>query len=541
MNSVPIVTVNDLAADSFTANKKGIDLKLSSANRNGLKLTPGGLTYSAGGGNSANPRVLLGAFEGTSFKDYNFNNEVDINLNVQSLGSDGDYLYLGLESDHELALSTHSHQDATTYGQEVNGTRYGNSFPSISWDNQSQQQTISYSVGGVTRTLMLSYVRLNKVFYVWCDIVCIEPANFIGLDSGNQSGDGITFNGKSYSEFYVDATYNLNLVAISAFDDEAGGYDYYLSQVGPYGLTSPLFSFPRMENRYPITQKYNYAADLLAVVHNDGSVLKIIDGRDVTSVSFATGKEDAHCAIDIYPDPNSTDVLVAVAYGDNNVVVVYRYSTDARTITIEKSYNVDFNTYQQGSNYYFIMALKVISATHIGFALFLGMPNGEYPSKMMVVNTETSEVVEEHPMLNSNIYSGVENLNWLIDKDHSTNKVHIYELTETGINPILEHQLTAPGYAALFKAADKRAEAVGADRFPGVVFNDWDNTVFVALTPYVVDGVPTLHVQTATSEKPLDSYNDHLGYGEALLASPVFIAAIDKSLKAVMIELTLVN
>lgn len=129
----------------------------------------------------------------------------------------------------------------------------------------------------------------------------------------------------------------------------------------------------------------------------------------------------------------------------------------------------------------------------------------------------------------------------LIDKDDSTNIVHIYELAETGINHILEHQLTAPGFAALFKAADPREEAVGVDRLPGVVFNNWDNTVFVALTPHVVDGVPALHVQTATSEKPLDSYANHLGYGEALLTSPAFIDAIDRSLQAVMVELTLVN
>lgn len=541
MNSVPIVTVKDLSTDSFTAGKKGIDLKLSGTSNNGLKLTPNGLIYSAGGGNSANPRTLLGAFEGTTSKTYNFNNEVDINLSVQSLGSDGDYLYFGLDSDHELKLSSHAHQDATTRGQEVDGVQYGSSFPSTYWGNPSQQQTITYTVGGVIRTLMLSHVRLNGVFYVWCDIVCVESVNFIGLNPSNPGDGSITFNGKNYSEFYIDGTYGLNLVSISGFDDEAGGYDYYLSQTGPQGLTQPLFSFIRMENQYPIVQKYNYAANLLAVVHNDGYVLKIINGQDLSSVDFATGKGDRHCAIDIYPDPNSTDMLIAVAYGDNNTVVVYRYNTDSRTITIEKSYSVDFNTYQQDSNYYFIMALKVISATHVGFAMFLGMPNGEYPSKMMVVNTETNEIVEERPMLNSNIYSGVENLNWLIDKDNGTNIVHIYELTETGINHILEHQLTAPGFAALFKAADPREEAVGADRLPGVVFNNWDNTVFVALTPYVVDGVPTLHVQTATSENPLESYTDYLGFGEVILGSPSIIAAIDKSLKPVMVNLTLVN
>ena len=194
MNSVPIIAVKDLSTDSFSAGKKGIDLKLSSISNNGLKLTPNGLIYSSGNGNSANPRTLLGAFEGTTSKTYNFNNEVDINISVQNLGSDGSYLYFGLDSAYELKLSSHAHQDATTYGQEVEDVRYGTSFSSTYWDNPNQQQTITYTVGGVVRTLMLSYVKLNRVFYVWCDIVCVEPVNFIGLNPTSPNDGSITNN-----------------------------------------------------------------------------------------------------------------------------------------------------------------------------------------------------------------------------------------------------------------------------------------------------------------------------------------------------------
>ena len=179
MKSIPIVTVNDLATDSFIANKQGIDIKLSKATSNGLKLTPDGLIYAASGGTSANPRVLLGAFAPDTFNNFNFNNEVDININVESLGSDGNYLYFGLNSQHTLALSRYAHQDATTHGQEVGGVEYGNSFDTREWSSESQQQTITYSVNGVTRALMLSHVRLGGVFYVWCDVICIEPVNFI--------------------------------------------------------------------------------------------------------------------------------------------------------------------------------------------------------------------------------------------------------------------------------------------------------------------------------------------------------------------------
>ena len=179
MKSIPIVTVNDLATDSFIANKQGIDIKLSKATSNGLKLTPDGLIYAASGGTSANPRVLLGVFYSGAFNNFNFNNEVDINISVRDLGSDGEYLYLGLNSDHMLALSCYAHQDATTFAQEVDGVGYANSFDAIEWGRQSKQYNVTYSVNGVTRTLMLSHVRLGGVFYVWCDVICVEPLNFI--------------------------------------------------------------------------------------------------------------------------------------------------------------------------------------------------------------------------------------------------------------------------------------------------------------------------------------------------------------------------
>lgn len=191
MKSIPIVTVNDLATDSFIANKQGIDIKLSKATSNGLKLTPDGLIYVASGGTSANPRVLLGAFASDAFNNFNFNNEVDINISMRDLGSDGKYLYFGLNSQHTLALSRYAHQDATTRGQAVGGVELGNAFGAREWGEQSKQHNVTYSVNGVTRTLMLSHVRLSGVFYVWCDVICVELLNFIwGGDNNGGSGPG---------------------------------------------------------------------------------------------------------------------------------------------------------------------------------------------------------------------------------------------------------------------------------------------------------------------------------------------------------------
>lgn len=182
MNSVPILTVGDLATNSFTANKKGIDLKLSKATGNGLKQAAGGLVYSGGEATSRTPRILLGAFTGNTSKTFNFNNELDVTIGVQDLQSDGVYLYFSLGSSFDLQLSRYNHQNANTYNDETGETEYGRQFENRFWNDMSNQYNVNYSVGGVIRQLMLSQVRLGNVFYVWCDVICVEPVSFIEVE-----------------------------------------------------------------------------------------------------------------------------------------------------------------------------------------------------------------------------------------------------------------------------------------------------------------------------------------------------------------------
>lgn len=186
MNTIPIVTVGDLSTDSFIANRKNIDIKLSRASGNGLKHTESGLAYLGGGNTSGAPRVLLGAFSTGVQKTFNFNNELNISLNVVGLGSDGDYLYYSLSSPHQLRLSHYNHQDANTYNMESGVVEYSHSFQGYSWDNQQHQKTITYQVDGVTRTLMLSYVKLGGIFFIWCDILSTAKVGFIeGADTND--------------------------------------------------------------------------------------------------------------------------------------------------------------------------------------------------------------------------------------------------------------------------------------------------------------------------------------------------------------------
>ena len=173
MKSIPIVTVNDLAIDSFIADKTGIDLKLSKKPGNGLKLTPDGLEYSASV--SRFPRRLLGAFTPSASQSFDFDGGIEITIGVQNLGSDGNYIYYSLNSPHELVVRTHNHQDDETYSKDE-GVEYGQVFMKTYWGNPNVQKTISYVVDGVSKVIVLSYVQMAGVFYVWCDILS-EVAN----------------------------------------------------------------------------------------------------------------------------------------------------------------------------------------------------------------------------------------------------------------------------------------------------------------------------------------------------------------------------
>lgn len=535
MNSIPIVTVDDLASNAFQKSSGKIDLKLSKKAGNGLTLSDDGLAYSASGGTSQFQRLLLGRLGDMRNIRNVVVEDIEVYLNLQDLGSDGKYLYVGATAPVEMRVSIFEHADSDNYGVD-GGVNYTQSFNNNYWGSDTKRLHISYNLNGVNKAILLSRASFNGVYYIWADILT-TPINSDGSDDG--SGGTISFAGKVYEELYVKATYDLSLVVLGGYDSDLGGYDYYLTQIGPDGLSQPLFSFPYEVNQQPVIMKYNYSASLLAIIYNNGSKLKVIDSN-LNSVDFDTGKTDQRFAIDIYPDPNSTDMLIAVAFGNGDVVDIYRYNVDNRVITKDDWFGVDFNVFQQGSNYYHIMALKVISATRIGFSLFLAMPSNEYISKIFVVNTGNGEVVEEIAINDANVYSGVENHNWIIDNDQSTNMVHVYELTETGVSSILEYQLSSPGFPALLKTVDRFSNEI-ADGYPGVVFNNWDNTDFTILTPYSDEGVAKLHVQKATTVQALDSYTNFIGFGEVRVTSPAMIAAMGRNLQPVVIDLTIVD
>lgn len=537
MKNIPIVTVKDLATDSFIAAKTGIDLKLSREPGNGLKLTPDGLEYSASAGVSRFPRRLLGAFTPGAIQSFDFDGEIEITIGVQNLGSDGNYIYYSLRSPHELMVRTHNHQDDETYSN--GNVDYGQVFANTYWGNSNVQKTISYVVNGVSKAIVLSYVQMAGIFYVWCDLLSTAVSGSGDEDSGSVENGSILYTGKEYDRLYLDATYNLRFAILGGYDRVLSRYDYYLVPISPNGLIEPMFSFLGKDNRTPARVQYHYASGILAIVHQNGSQLKVID-RNLNVTDFSTGREDENISLEIYPDPNSDNIMIAVGYGNNDVVDVYSFDDEMDRITKTNSYGVNFNLYQQGSSYYHIMALKVVSETRIAIALFLAMNDGQdFINKALLVDTITGEVVEDRFLNDASIYTGVQDQNWFMDIDSSNGDVTIYEATETGFNSILQHSIGKGAYPTLFKAPNFDSVAAH-EGLPGLAFNDWEDDDLTIITPYLDGGAPTLYVQKAKMSATFNDGIFDLGIGELSVGDFAFVATIDSKFQTITVDVTIV-
>lgn len=185
MNSIPIVTVDDLASNAFQKSSGKIDFKLSKKSGNGLKLDNDGLSYSSSGSSSGFQRLLLGRL-GTQGEIRRVKVEdVEISLRVKNLRSDGSYLYIGaMCQDAEMRLSSFNHADDVTYGR-VGGVESANVFSGKLWTKETQKFHISYKLGGVNKAILISRTKIGDAFYIWADVLSI-----LSSDSGDGGGDG---------------------------------------------------------------------------------------------------------------------------------------------------------------------------------------------------------------------------------------------------------------------------------------------------------------------------------------------------------------
>lgn len=535
MNTIPIVTVDNLSTDNFKADRKGIDIKLSQASGNGLKYTENGLAYEGGANGSGTPRVLLGVFSAGGQKTLNFNNELTIKLYVERLGSDGDYLYYSLSSQHQLRLSHYNHQDAHTYNMEGGEVEYGQTFQDYTWNSQQQQQTITYQVDGVTRTLMLSYVKLGGAFFVWCDILSTAKVGFVD----GESSIGIQFGGKNYEEFYLTATYGLNHILVEGYNSDSDSYDIYLTKIDQDGkLAEPTLSFLSADNVVYPESKYNYSTKLLAVLHNNGGTLTVIDNDGDTTV-FETGKTTDVSCIEIYPDPDSDDVFIAVAFASGDVVDIYHYAVATRAITKHGWFGVNFTTFK-GSNSLYIATVKPISSERMGLVIATTAPGEQPVSKAIVVDTLLGNIVAEQVLTNVNVFSGVENQNWIIDGDIQNLSINVYSLGVDSISTILQHPITKSQFGTVAKMPDMESTDP-ANKFPGVLFCQYNQADGVVLTPYMKDGVATLDVKNVLLSKAISKLENNIGVGEIQLSVNPFMTYVNGFLQASTNDITIVN
>lgn len=506
MNIIPIVTVNDLAKDSFTTAKSGIDLKLSKASGNGLKLTEDGLTYTAQGGANKFPRTLIAVLASSESTKVNFNNELDFSFLFQDLGSDGDYLKWGVDSNYQMRVSPYRHQDDNNYAAESNGVDFTTQISMRYWDRPAHQMNISYRVDDVMRTLMLSHVYLDGKFFIWADVICDEPTSFIwdgdnngGSDPGpnpgpNPGGVSANLDGGLYNNIYlldiINSKYVL-LEGISEYSDN--GYpDTLLMRILPDGSVDTEVAmgwYGSDSNPNSIRYHYHAGSDTLSISHNSGAGLEIYS--DNTMFLVDTGRNSEYAQVTTYVDDNTGELLIAVAYGDLNVVDFYRYA-DGEAV-FERSWNMDLNSGNEDSNMVWYNGVVVVNSSQL-LTLHQLVVNGQSTNRLVLRNPSDGTIIATKEISNSTTGVFVPDTNLVLDAGKNTSGeavVQLWEVTSTGFELITESVLfdgTSEYLSIVGRKLPADPELEGPNGKPGVIISTWLDNQFAIVTPYYVEG-----------------------------------------------------
>lgn len=165
MNSVAIVTLNDLAKKVFEVESGKLNLKLSKAQDNGLTLKEDGLFYKGVVG-STTRRVLLG-----THSQYNSGRRVNIDndLTVTIMGGvNGLGLNVASPRTFRVCLFEHPDKFQSPWQEDPAKPIYATELTTI-WEKGSY--VLAYSVDGVNKTITLSHAKLGDNYYVWVDVI----------------------------------------------------------------------------------------------------------------------------------------------------------------------------------------------------------------------------------------------------------------------------------------------------------------------------------------------------------------------------------
>lgn len=491
MNVIPIVTQENLSKDSFQVVKGKVDLKLSKAGSNGLKLSDDGLLYSATGGTSNNQRIPLASLNGVGGKVYNFNNEFKADIRVQDLGSDGKYLYIGFSSKNDIYVHPYHHQDDNIYGREYNAATIVSEYTEFPWQRPAQQFNVVYNVNGVTRTVIFSYVRLSGVFYIWADIICTEVLEGFIEDGGSDIPNGnFVIDGNNYVGVNVNETINQNWAILSAVKDaDTGDADMYLVNIesdGTLNVDAPINAYYFESNPNGIRYHWHAGSGCLTILSQNGKYLEVLQGPYIAE--FNTSFESEYTNITQYVSDESGFQCIAVARTDQNAVDFYRYADNK--IEYTRTIDIVLNNGNEGIQYTWDLAINVTADNYLSTVYQLMDNDYNITGKIIMRDLTTGNIVDEKSLFNYGTHNFFPDNSIFIDAVVIGGEVFVqlYEITAGGFELLTETQIFQ-GYGAmasiygrkLWLDPNREEEPEG---YVGVIIDGFVDNIKAIVTPY---------------------------------------------------------
>lgn len=515
MNSIPIVTVDDLASNAFQKSSGKIDLKLSKKAGNGLTLSDDGLAYSASGGTSQFQRLLLGRLGDMRNIRNVVVEDIEVYLNLQDLGSDGKYLYVGATAPVEMRVSIFEHADSDNYGVD-GGVNYTQSFNNNYWGSDTKRLHISYNLNGVNKAILLSRASFNGVYYIWADVLSIPSS-----DSGEGGGSGnIIIDGATFKSIYLIETFNEKYALIEGETME-GDYDLLLLRILPEGgLDTEIAAayYAEADNPGWIRYYYHQGSDLLIFQLNNGALLEVYQ-NDI-SMLVETSRTALRKSIHVYVDSTNGDLCIAVAYGEHNLVDIYKVA-DSK-VTLLRTVSVGFSDLPEGNALSEIYAISVVNDNQLAVVMDIEA-QPQYISEVRLFNLANGSLVANRVISISSQNMLIPDSNLFIETSMAEGNltVKLCGMDETGINTLKEQVFPGIDGQVIGRKLAFDPESEGPQAFPGVYIGDWyGGNVLLVATPYwdAVASAWELDVLEFTMSEPLTDVSN-LGVGETIISA----------------------
>lgn len=513
MNSIPIVTVDDLASNAFQKSSGKIDLKLSKKAGNGLKLSEDGLTYNAAGATSQFQRLLLGRLGDMQSIRSVAVEDLEVSLNLQDLGSDGKYLYLGATAPVQMRVSAFEHADGYNYGAE-GGVEYAEVFIDRYWSSDAKRFHISYNLNGVNKAILLSRASFNGVYYIWADVLSIPSS-----DSGEGGGSGnIIIDGATFKSIYLIETFNEKYALIEGETME-GDRNLLLLRILPEGgLDTEIAAayYAEADNPGWIRYYYHQGSDLLIFQLNNGALLEVYQ-NDI-SMLVETSRTALRKSIHVYVDSTNGDLCIAVAYGEHNLVDIYKVA-DSK-VTLLRTVSVGFSDLPEGNALSEIYAISVVNDNQLAVVMDIEA-QPQYISEVRLFNLANGSLVANRVISISSQNMLIPDSNLFIETSMAEGNltVKLCGMDETGINTLKEQVFPGIDGQVIGRKLAFDPESEGPQAFPGVYIGDWyGGNVLLVATPYwdAVASAWELDVLEFTMSEPLTDVSN-LGVGETII------------------------